>query len=115
VRHDADLAYAREDWLSAEKEYKNLTLIYPDDISINERLSDISAKLDATIKDREKQIEDWKARAEAAMKSGTLLPPEKDNAWTPCAASCASTGKTCMRSAPSASSGKCSRTAGTRS
>jgi len=81
VRHDADLAYAREDWLSAEKEYKNLTLIYPDDISINERLSDISAKLDATIKDREKQIEDWKARAEAAMKSGTLLPPEKDNAW----------------------------------
>ena len=81
VRHDADLAYAREDWLSAEKEYKNLTLIYPDDISINERLSDISAKLDASIKDREKQIEDWKVRAEAAMKSGMLLPPEKDNAW----------------------------------
>ena len=81
VRHDADLAYAREDWLSAEKEYKNLTLIYPDDISINERLTDISAKLDASIQDREKQIEDWRGRAEAAMKSGVLLPPEKDNAW----------------------------------
>jgi hydrogenase maturation factor HypF (carbamoyltransferase family) len=24
-----DLAYAREDWLSAEKEYKSLALIYP--------------------------------------------------------------------------------------
>ena len=53
VRQNADLAYAREDWLSAEKEYKNLALIYPNDISINERLADISAKIDASVKDRE--------------------------------------------------------------
>ena len=81
VRQVADLAYAREDWLSAEKEYQNLALIYPNDITINERLADISAKLDASVKDREKQIEDWKAKAEAAFKSGSLLPPEKENAW----------------------------------
>jgi tetratricopeptide (TPR) repeat protein len=81
VRQLADLAYAREDWLSAEKEYKNLALIYPNDIAINERLADISAKIDASVKDRDQQIEDWKAKAEAAFKSGVLLPPEKENAW----------------------------------
>ncbi len=81
VRQNADLAYAREDWLGAEKEYKNLAFIYPNDISINERLADISAKIDATFKDREKQIEDWRVKAEAAFKSGALLPPDKDNAW----------------------------------
>jgi tetratricopeptide (TPR) repeat protein len=81
VRQVADLAYAREDWLSAEKEYKNLALIYPNDIAINERLADISAKIDASVKDREQQIEDWKAKAEAAFKTGALLPPEKENAW----------------------------------
>jgi tetratricopeptide (TPR) repeat protein len=81
VRHNADLAYAREDWLGAEKEYKNLAFIYPNDISINERLADISAKIDATFKDRENQIEEWRVKAEAAFKSGSLLPPEKDNAW----------------------------------
>jgi len=81
VRQNADLAYAREDWLSAEKEYQSLALIYPDDIAIGERLKDISAKIDASMKDRDKQIEDWKARAEAAIKAGILLPPEKDNAW----------------------------------
>jgi tetratricopeptide (TPR) repeat protein len=54
--------------------------LYPEDILINERLADIAAKIDASIKDREKQIADWKAKAEAAMKSGSLVPPEKDNA-----------------------------------
>jgi len=81
VRQKADLAYAREDWLAAEREYKNLALIFPNEITINERLTDIAAKIDASIKDREKQIQDWKARAEAALKAGALLPPEKDNAW----------------------------------
>jgi tetratricopeptide (TPR) repeat protein len=81
VRQRADLAYAREDWLSAENEYKNLARIHPDDIAINERLSDISAKIDASVKDREKQVEDLKNKAEAALKAGVLLPPEKDNAW----------------------------------
>ncbi len=81
VRQKADLAYAREDWLAAENEYKSLALIFPNDIAINERLADISAKFDASIQDREKQIEDWKAKAEAALKAGTLLPPDKDNAW----------------------------------
>jgi tetratricopeptide (TPR) repeat protein len=81
VRQKADLAYAREDWLAAENEYKSLAVIFPNDIAINERLADISAKIDASIQDREKQIEDWKAKAEAALKAGTLLPPDKDNAW----------------------------------
>jgi tetratricopeptide (TPR) repeat protein len=80
VRQRADLAYAREDWLAAEKEYKSLALIYPNEISINERLTDIAAKIDASLKDREKQIEDWQAKAEAALKAGTLVPPDKDNA-----------------------------------
>jgi tetratricopeptide (TPR) repeat protein len=80
VRQKADLAYAREDWLAAEKEYKSLALIYPNDIAINERLADIGSKIDASVKDREKQIADWKSKAEAALKAGTLLPPDKDNA-----------------------------------
>lgn len=81
VRQKADLAYAREDWLLAENEYKSLALIYPNDIAISERLADISAKIDASVQDREKQIEEWKNKAEAAFKAGILLPPEKDNAW----------------------------------
>jgi tetratricopeptide (TPR) repeat protein len=81
VRQNADLAYAREDWLSAEKEYKSLSIIYPNDIAINERLADISAKIDASVKDREKQIDEWKSKAEAALKAGAFLPPDKDNAW----------------------------------
>jgi tetratricopeptide (TPR) repeat protein len=80
VRHSADLAYASENWLEAEKQYKNLALLFPDDISINERLADIAAKIDASMKDRDKQIAEWTAKADAAMKSGSLVPPEKDNA-----------------------------------
>jgi tetratricopeptide (TPR) repeat protein len=80
IRKSADAAYAREDWLEAEKQYKSLALIYPDDIPINERLADISAKIDASMKDRDAQIADWQGKAEAAIKSGALLPPDKDNA-----------------------------------
>jgi tetratricopeptide (TPR) repeat protein len=80
MRHLAELAYAREDWLESEKQYKNLALLFPDDISINERLVDVAAKLDATGKDRETQIQDWRAKAEASMKAGNFLPPDKDNA-----------------------------------
>jgi tetratricopeptide (TPR) repeat protein len=81
IRASADLAYAKEDWLEAEKQYKNLALIFTDDIAINERLADIATKIDASIKDREKQIDEWKTKAESAMKAGGLLPPEKDNAF----------------------------------
>jgi tetratricopeptide (TPR) repeat protein len=81
VRQQADLAYAREDWLAAENEYKNLALIFPNDISINERLDDLAAKIEASVKNRDQQIEEWKNKAEAALKSGVLLPPDKDNAW----------------------------------
>ncbi len=80
LRRLAGLAYAGEDWLEAEKQYKNLALIFPDDITISERLIDISDKINASIKDREKQIEYLKAKAEAALNSGNLLPPDKDNA-----------------------------------
>jgi tetratricopeptide (TPR) repeat protein len=80
LRQLADLAYAREDLLEAEKQYKNLALLFPDDISINERLTDIAAKIDASVKDREQQITDWKTKAEAALGNGSLLPPAKDNA-----------------------------------
>ena len=80
VRRLAELADVREDWIESEKQYKNLSLLYPNDISIGERLAEVSSKIDASIKDREKQIQDWKSKAEAAMKAGSLTPPEKDNA-----------------------------------
>ncbi|MBN1567709.1 MAG: PEGA domain-containing protein [Acidobacteria bacterium] len=81
VRQLADYAYAREEWLEAEKQYKNLLLLFPNDASVEGRLADVAAKIDASIKDREKQIHDWIERAEAAIKAGSLLPPEKDNAF----------------------------------
>ncbi len=80
VRRMAESAYAREDWLESEKQYKNLALLFPDDISIVERLADVSSKLDESLKYREQQIEDWTAKAESALKAGNLLPPDKDNA-----------------------------------
>jgi tetratricopeptide (TPR) repeat protein len=80
LRHSADLSYAREEYLEAEKQYKSLALILPDDVSISERLADITAKIDESLKDREKQVVDWRAKAEAALSSGNLLPPGKDNA-----------------------------------
>ena len=80
VRRLAELAYAREDWLEAERQYKNLTMLFPNEISITERLADVAAKIDASIKDREKQIQDWQIRADAAMKTGSLVPPDKENA-----------------------------------
>jgi tetratricopeptide (TPR) repeat protein len=80
MQQAAEQAYSRENWLEAEKQYKNLALIFPNDISINERLSDIAAKIDASVRDREEQIADWQTRVEAAFKAGTLVPPEKDNA-----------------------------------
>jgi tetratricopeptide (TPR) repeat protein len=80
VRRLAELAYAREDWLESQKQYKNLALLFPNDISIGERLADIAAKTDAGIKDRDRQVEEFQTKAEAAMKLGSLVPPEKDNA-----------------------------------
>jgi tetratricopeptide (TPR) repeat protein len=80
VRQLAEFAYAREDWLESEKQYKNLALILPNDVSIEGRLADVAAKLDESTKGREKQIRDWKERADSAMKAGSLVPPEKDNA-----------------------------------
>jgi hypothetical protein len=80
VRHLAELAYAREDWLESEKQYKNLALLLPNDLALGERLADVAAKLDASVKDREKQVQDWKAKADAAMKLGSLVPPDRDNA-----------------------------------
>jgi tetratricopeptide (TPR) repeat protein len=80
VRRLAEFAYAREDWLESEKQYKNLALLLPNDLSIEERLTDIEAKFDESVKDREKQIQDLKAKAENAMRVGSLLPPDKDNA-----------------------------------
>lgn len=80
ARQLAELAYAREDWLEAEKQYKNLRLLFPGDATVEGRLADVAARLDASIKDREQQIRVWKERAEAALRAGSLLPPDKDNA-----------------------------------
>jgi tetratricopeptide (TPR) repeat protein len=79
-RRSAELAYAREDWLESEKQYRNLQLLFPNDSSVEELLRDLAAKLEESVKDRDKQIQDWKTRAEAAMKAGNLLPPDRDNA-----------------------------------
>jgi tetratricopeptide (TPR) repeat protein len=80
VRHLAELAYAREDWLESEKQYRNLALLFPDDSSISELLADVAVKLEKSVKDRETQIQGWRVKAEAAIKAGNLLPPDKDNA-----------------------------------
>jgi tetratricopeptide (TPR) repeat protein len=81
IRRLAELAYAREDWLEAEKQYKNLELFFPDDLSIAERLVDVADKLDESLKDREKQIQEWMAKADRAMEQGDLIPlDKKDNA-----------------------------------
>jgi len=80
IQQRADLAYAKEDWLEAEKQYRSLALIYPDDVSIGERLTDIGAKIDESLKDRERRIQELTDKAEAALKAGNLLPPEEDNA-----------------------------------
>ena len=80
IRRGAEVAYAREDWLESEKQYRNLLLLFPGDAAIGERLEDIAAKLDESLQDREEQILRWCARAEAAMKVGSLLPPDRDNA-----------------------------------
>ena len=80
VRQLAEFAYAREDWLEAEKQFKNLILIFPNDVSLEGKLADVTTRLDASTKDREKQIQEWVDRAYAAIKTGSLLPPEKDNA-----------------------------------
>jgi tetratricopeptide (TPR) repeat protein len=80
IRRAADVAFARSDWLEAEKQYKQLALLFPDDTTIGERLADLSEKIEAGTKDRQKQIDDWKEKAEAAFKAGTLVPPEKENA-----------------------------------
>ncbi|MBN2319714.1 MAG: PEGA domain-containing protein [Acidobacteria bacterium] len=80
IRNLAELAYAQEDWLEAEKQYKKLALLLQYDLATESRLTDIANRIDESIKDREKQIEDWKIRAEAAIKAERLLPPENDNA-----------------------------------
>jgi tetratricopeptide (TPR) repeat protein len=80
IRRQAELAYARENWAESAKQYERLALMYPDDESIVEHLADITAIRAASAKDREALIESWRARAEAAMKIGSLTPPDKDNA-----------------------------------
>ncbi len=80
IRNLADLAYAQEDWLEAEKQYKKLALLLQYDPATETRLADIANRIDESIKDREKQIADWEIKVEEAIKAGRLLPPEKDNA-----------------------------------
>ncbi|MDR0311296.1 MAG: tetratricopeptide repeat protein [Acidobacteriota bacterium] len=80
LRRQAELAYARENWAESAKQYERLALLYPDDDSIEAILEDVSDRIAASAKDREELIENWRARAEAAMKVGSLTPPDKDNA-----------------------------------
>jgi tetratricopeptide (TPR) repeat protein len=80
LQMSADLAYARENWIEAEKHYRNLALLFPDDISIGERLADLGAKIEQSLRNRDRQIMEWKAKADAALKAGILLPPAEGNA-----------------------------------
>ena len=79
LRRQAELAYARENWAESARQYERLALIYPED-DIEDRLVDIAARIMESEKDREALIGNWQARAEAAMKVGSLTPPDKDNA-----------------------------------
>jgi len=81
VRRLADIAYARENWLEAERQYKKLTLLFPDDPSIAERMEEIAAGIEAVARNREDLIKNWQAQAEAAIKAGRLTPPDNDNAF----------------------------------
>jgi tetratricopeptide (TPR) repeat protein len=80
LRRQAELAYARENWAESARQYERLALIYPDDEYAAERLADVAARRAASVKDREALIEELQARAEAAMKVGSLTPPDKNNA-----------------------------------
>ena len=80
TRQLAELAYARENWRESEKQYRQLAQITPDDTSLEERLTDLAERISVSEQDRAKQIQDLQARAEAAMKVGSLTPPDKDNA-----------------------------------
>lgn len=82
IRLRAELAYLRGDWLEAEKQYIDLELFFPEDLTIAERLIDVAAKLDESLKYREKQIQDWESKAEEAMKLGNLISSDnsRDNA-----------------------------------
>ena len=80
VRQQAQLAYARENWAESAKQYGKLATMFPEDVSIEEMLTDIAYRVAANEKDRELLIQDWRARAEGAMKVGSLTPPDKDNA-----------------------------------
>ena len=80
LRRQAELAYARENWAESSKHYETLLAMFPDDESIEERLTDLTDRIAANAKDRAALIENWRARAEAAMKVGSLTPPDKDNA-----------------------------------
>jgi len=80
IRSQAEMAYAGEDWLEAEKLYQYLAHLLQYDLATENRLVDIANRIDESIKDREKQVEGWKMRAEAAIEAGRLLPPDKDNA-----------------------------------
>ena len=80
LRRQAEMAYARENWAESVKQYEKLALMFPDDDSIGERLADAAAKIAASAKDRDELIENLRARAEAALKVGSLTPPDKDNA-----------------------------------
>ena len=80
LRRQAELAYARENWAESARQYDRLALFFPDDDSIEERRMDVAVRAAASAKDREALIENWRARAEAAMKVGSLTPPDKDNA-----------------------------------
>ena len=80
LRRQAELAYARENWVESARHYERLALMYPDDDHIEEIRADVAERIAASAKDREEMIENWRARAEAAMKVGSLTPPDKDNA-----------------------------------
>ncbi len=80
VRRLAEFAYAREDWAESEKQHQYLALLLPDDPSIQERLAEIEVKREESLREREKQIEALRLKAEAAIERDSLVPPDKDNA-----------------------------------
>lgn len=80
-RRRAESAYARQEWAEARTQYENLSLVLHYDAETEDRLEDIRARIEEDARDLERQVAEWKERAEAAIEAGRLLPPETPNAF----------------------------------
>lgn len=76
----AEYAYEHGNWIEAERQYRTLGLIFPNDEAIKRRLTEVIGKMNEMQKEKQKKIEELTAKIEVAIQSGNLVPPASDNA-----------------------------------